>query len=491
MDELVSAWVGDGTTPFQLGLLAVFEAGPFLGPDGVADVERVRREFARRAGGVRVLTRRVVWTRLGEGRPFWAADPAFDPAGHVGACTLPPGTPVADWAAVHVVRPLDLARPLWRAEVAGGLPGGRFAVLVVLHHLCVDGRAGVAVLGALLDPRPDAGARPAPARAVAALPTHPEIVRERLGELLAALRARAPRPEKRVPRRATWGTMRAAMADFGDPVNIACLPRVIRPGRRLAVVHRPLQAVRDDGHRLGVTVNDLLLAAVTGGVRELLLRHGECADGMVLRATVPAATDRPGQVTGMFVADLPVGEADPLRRLASIARTSGLRKRRLREADSDLTGVLGLPVPLLRPFLQHSRRWGSRRIMLSVADVVGPPEPLWLAGARLEKAVPIPPLSPLVPLSVAALSYAGDLAVCVAATRAVEDLDVIARGMNRAFTDLSAAAPQRRTDAASPGMPQLAPVRPVDVSDVRLWRPRPRRSQGHGADVDVVPDSAR
>ncbi|HZB20923.1 MAG TPA: wax ester/triacylglycerol synthase domain-containing protein, partial [Blastococcus sp.] len=83
MDELVNAWVADRCTPFQIALLGVFDATPFLGTDGTLDVPRIRVELAARAHRVEALGRRVVWTRPGEGRPVWAADPAFDPARHV------------------------------------------------------------------------------------------------------------------------------------------------------------------------------------------------------------------------------------------------------------------------------------------------------------------------------------------------------------------------------------------------------------------------
>src|SRR3954466_3206684 len=75
MDELVNAWVGDRFTPFQIALLGVFDAAPFLRSDGTLDVLRIRRELAVRAGHVEALGRRVVWTRFGEGMPVWAPDP--------------------------------------------------------------------------------------------------------------------------------------------------------------------------------------------------------------------------------------------------------------------------------------------------------------------------------------------------------------------------------------------------------------------------------
>src|SRR4051812_31562913 len=99
MDELVNAWVGDSSTPFQIALLGIFDASPFLRPDGSVDVPRIRSELTARARLVAPLGRRVVWTHLGEGRPVWAADPSFDPAAHVESTTLPPGTDLASHTA--------------------------------------------------------------------------------------------------------------------------------------------------------------------------------------------------------------------------------------------------------------------------------------------------------------------------------------------------------------------------------------------------------
>jgi hypothetical protein len=86
------------------------------------------------------------------------------------------------------------------------------------------------------------------------------------------------------------------------------------------------------------------------------------------------------------------------------------------------------------------RRFGGTRVNLFVTDVPGPTAPLWLAGARLLEAVPVAPLVQHVGLGVAALSYAGELAVSVHADGSVTDLDVLARGMTDAFAAYRRAA---------------------------------------------------
>src|SRR5689334_14587572 len=143
-DQLAFTW---GKVPLQIGLLGIFDAGPFLRADGGIDLEAVGRELAARAATVPELRRRVLWTRPGEGRPIWVADPAFDPAAHV-TVTATVARDLPSWAATEAAWPLDRERPLWRAVVVGPLPGHRFGVLVVLSHVLADGLAGVSLLGA-------------------------------------------------------------------------------------------------------------------------------------------------------------------------------------------------------------------------------------------------------------------------------------------------------------------------------------------------------
>ena len=398
-------------------------------------MERLRLDLAGRARGVADLRRRVLWTRHCEGRPLWVEDPVFDAARYVVSTSLPPGEDLASWAANRCVRPLDLDRPPWRADIVDGIPGGRFAVLIVVHHILADGLAGMRIAGSLLDSSPDAMPGRGSSPAVLPLPSHRELVMDRLAGARASRRRAAPigRPSREGGRHPMAG-FRDAMEGFRVPLPATSLPRRVGPERRMSVVTEQLPEVRRAGHLLGVTVNDLVLAVVTDGLRDLLLGRGEMFDGLFLRTTVPVATGDAGQAMGVMVVDLPVAEPDPLRRLAWINHATTTRKAQLRATGGDVTDILHLPLPLVRAFVRWGRRIGSSRINLSVSNVPGPAAPLWFAGARLLEAVPVAPLVPLVPISVAALSYAGWLAVAVNADAAIADLDLAAAGMTRSFS---------------------------------------------------------
>lgn len=437
IDELANAWVGDASTPFQLGLLGLFDAGPWSRADGAIDIEGVALELTARARCVDELRRRVLWTRPWEGRALWVEDPRFDPARHIEHVTLGATDDLTTWAANRCVDPLDLHAPLWRAVLVDGLPEGRFAVLLVVHHILIDGLAGVRLAGSLFDPSRDAVPSDVPAQLAPPLPSHGDLVRDQLRTLRAPHRRRHP-PD--APRGHPMAGFRHAMEGFRAPLPSTSLPRRVGPRRRAVSTTEPLETIKRTGHALGATVNDLVLAMVTDGLRELLSGRGELERSLFLRTTVPVATGRTGQAMGMLVVDLPVGEPNPRQRLALITRTTTAGKARLRATGDDVTAMLHVPVPLMRPLVRWGRRLGSSRINLSVSNVPGPDTDVWLAGARMQRAVPIAPLVPLVPLSAAALSYAGSMTISINADTAVTDLAVIAPAMKRSLRRYQALA---------------------------------------------------
>jgi WS/DGAT/MGAT family acyltransferase len=416
-------WVDEPVAPFQIALAGVFDATPFVRGDGTVDADHVRAELVRRARRVPRLRRRVIWTRFGRGRPYWADDASFDPEQHITCALLPEGSTFSDWCAQQVVRPLDRTRPLWRAVVVSGLAGTRFGVLIVVHHAVADGLTGVALAAALLDPSPQQRLAEPPAPAPAGV--QPPPTGQASGSVVHA-------PQSIVDRaRYAWRQLADAAGDLRARAPVTSLSRPIGPARRLAVVRLPLQDLQATGHRLGVTVNDLLLAAVTGGLRDLLAGRGDDLSGLVLRASVPVGSRTAGQPDGILLLGLPVGDPEPLSRLAAIHRTTTELKSRLQAGGGDVLDVLHLPTPVARLAVRWMRRIAGRGINLFVTNVPGPAQPLELAGARLLEAVPVAPLVRGVPLGIAALSYAGTLHVSVNADGAIGDLDVLTDGIER------------------------------------------------------------
>jgi len=184
----------------------------------------------------------------------------------------------------------------------------------------------------------------------------------------------------------------------------------------------------------------VLLAAIAGGLRALLISRGEPVDGVVLGIYVAVSLHQgqPAQARGNLISQmavpLPVGVADPAARLRRIAAATAERKARSRPSLGSLPhrGIVG------RLFLRLVTR---QHVNVMSADLPGPEVPLYFAGARLLEVFPMVQLLGRNSLAVGALSYAGGFDVMAVADRdAYPDLQVFARGAEEELKALTAAA---------------------------------------------------
>jgi hypothetical protein len=186
----------------------------------------------------------------------------------------------------------------------------------------------------------------------------------------------------------------------------------------------------------------VLLTAVSSGYADLLRSRGEPTDGVVMRAFVPVSLhqEQPGGARGNVDAGmqvpLPIGERDDVRRLELIAAATAERKKKSRPpAGSVFRSVL-----LQRAFLRLMPR--QRFMNAYVANVPGPPIPLYLAGAPLLEIFPIVPLTANISIGVGALSYAGQFNVTVVADRDIcPDLEVFGEGVRRSLDAFNHSVP--------------------------------------------------
>jgi hypothetical protein len=222
--------------------------------------------------------------------------------------------------------------------------------------------------------------------------------------------------------------------------------RVIGQDRTLAVLRSSLETVKEIAHEHGATVNDVLLTVIGGGLRGLLSSRGEPVDGVTLPIYVPISlrhggSDRDGgNLISQMVIPLPVGVADPGRRLQEIAVETTGRKAIGRPSLGAMFHSRLLRGPMLKLIVRQ-------RVNVVSADLSGPPAPLYFAGAELIEAFPLVNLLGTESLGVGALSYAGQFNVMVVAdAEAYPDLDVFAE---RARDDLRALAERPRTTSAA------------------------------------------
>ena len=428
----------------DIGGLAVLDGTGLLDRDGRVRIETVRRHLEPRLHAIPRFRQLLVRPRLGLGWPLWVDAPSFDIADHVRVHAVDP--PGGEAQLLHACeelsrRRLDPARPLWELWLLPGLPERRVGALVRLHHALADGAAAMATFGALLDPTSEAPTPVEPPWTPRPVPTAGALLldnlrrrRQELGRGWSSLAH--PGRTLRVARRAlpAW---REVLTD--KPAPRTSLNRPVGAGRRLAVVRGRLDLTKQIAHAHGAKVNDVVLAAVAGGLRELLGGRGEDVRGLVQRAmvTISEHTEQPGQARGnkpgWMMVPLPLGEPDPIRRLELIAAETTARKQKPRpEAGS---GIFR--------FIAGQRAWyrmfpRQRSVNLVVTNAPGPPVPLYLAGAKLLELFPMMPTMGNLTLVVAVASYTGQLNLTAVGDQAgCPDLEVFALGVGRAFDELA------------------------------------------------------
>jgi WS/DGAT/MGAT family acyltransferase len=195
----------------------------------------------------------------------------------------------------------------------------------------------------------------------------------------------------------------------------------------------------------GVTINDVVLAAITRGFRDLLDERHQLTDRMVVRSLVPVSVrgaDEAGAVTNRVsavLANLPVSEPDPLRRLSLIQREmDGLKHTHQAASATILTGLLGLAVPAWLAFgTKVAFRTPQLLVQTVTTNVPGPRCPLYVLGRRLTALHPYVPIGDSVRISVAILSYVDTVSFGVTADYdSSVDLNVFTEGIECGLAEL-------------------------------------------------------
>jgi WS/DGAT/MGAT family acyltransferase len=361
------------------------------------------------------------------GGVFWEDDPHFDIDLHLHHLALPaPGDREAlqELVADLMAEPLDRAKPLWHVYLIDGYGDG-CAVYVRMHHCIADGIALARVMLSLTDSEPDAGIAP------------PEPEGENgsgIGSMLHAGRAAAgalvhegmemalhPRAELRhvVDLAETDARALAHVFLAGSDADTP-LKGELGVARRVAWSEPlPLETIKTIAHANDATVNDVLVAAMTGALREYLKAREALVDQ--IRAFVPfnlRPLDRPlppalGNKFGLVFLPLPVG-----------ARTAAARLRKVKEHMDEIKGspegviaygmleVMGhTPVQVESAILDLFSAKGTAVI----TNVPGPGEPVYLAGTPVSAVAVWAPTSGSVSMSVSIFSYNGEVTVGVMA----------------------------------------------------------------------------
>ncbi|MEX0427563.1 wax ester/triacylglycerol synthase family O-acyltransferase [Nocardioides sp. DS6] len=386
--------------------------------------------------------------------PVWVDDDRFDLEYHVRRSAVPrPGglDQLRDLVARIVSRPLDRSRPLWEMYVVEGLADGRVAVLSKAHQALVDGVDTVDLGQLLLDVNPSSATLGVddwrPRRA-----TRPGLILGAVRDTLTGVDTIAQTV------RGVGGSLAGRVAGpgaFGALLQ-AVLPR--RPERATPLTGRlsqqrrvvALETALDDYRRIrgahGGTVNDVILAVVTGGLRGWLMTRAESLGGLrQIAAVVPVsvidedleATAMGTQIAPHFV-ELPVGEGSPVVRLHQVSYSFEKHRETGRAVAADrLAGITGFAPVTFHAMGSRVAAEASGDVLLSVCNVPGPQTPRYAAGARLVASYPFHPLEPGHALAIGVTSY--DKKVCFGITAdrdLVPDADVIGQCLREALDEL-------------------------------------------------------
>jgi diacylglycerol O-acyltransferase / wax synthase len=414
---------------------------------------------------------RLAHTPLDRGRPVWIDDAAFRLEYHVRHVALPePGD--RDELLTLLSRifstQLDRRRPLWEVWFVEGLAGGGFAFIFKTHHAVIDGIAGVDLATVIFDlesegesePPPESGWRPGRRPGLLELFAlgAARDARDGVGLVSGALAA-AVHPQRAVRRlldavggvgEIVWAALNPAP---GTPLNVP-----IGPHRRFVTVAGRLEDFKTIKNAFGGTVNDVVLAVVTGALRDFLQSRGVRTDGLELRALVPVslrgATAGGGGVIGNQLAamraTLPVHIADPLARLEAVrVSMAGIKESRQALGAEVLAGVQNFAPPTV--LAQASRiNFSTRLFNLLVTNVPGPQVPLYVLGREIREVYPVAFLPRDHALAVAIMSYNGQMNFgLLADSEALPELEQLAGWLSDAveeLVELARTAPRERDD---------------------------------------------
>jgi diacylglycerol O-acyltransferase / wax synthase len=436
----------------HVGAVLIFE-GPPPRYEDFLDHVRSRLDLVPR------FRQKLVFPPFEAGRPLWVDDPAFNLSYHVRHTALPsPGSEgqLRRLTGRIFSQALDRSKPLWEMWLVQGLERNRFALLSKTHHALVDGVAGVDISTVLFDvqpvpepaeeerewvPNPEPSTVQLVARGVADLAAvplkaaerltnavqHPEAAARRVGEGLEALSEVA------------W--------NFANPAPDVPLNVEIGTHRRFIWARSELATFKRIKDALGGTVNDVVLAVVTGALRKWLDRRGIRTEGLELRALVPVsirAEDERGQLGNRIAAmrgPLPVYVEDPVRRLQVVREAMGELKQSKQALGAEVISRFNdfAPPTLLA---QASRiNFSTRLFNLIVTNVPGPQIPLYVLGRELEEVFPVAFLPQNHTLAIAIMSYNGRINFGLLADYdAMEDVEIISEGISESLEELLEAA---------------------------------------------------
>jgi len=453
--------------------------------------------------------------------PVWVDDEHFDLTFHVRRSALPrPGTlsQLRELVGRVMARRLDTSRPLWEMYLVEGLEDDRLALLAKSHLCLVDGIDTVEIGQVLLDttarphaipgtgtdddswhPVPEPSSLELIAGALLESAQDPAIAIENVrGAVTSALGVAVAVGEAMGGIGGALGELASDALRGRRPSSDSPLTGLVSEQRRFATISASLtdlKAVRQKHHH---TINDVVLAMITGGLRSWLLTRGESiSSGGSLTALVPmSVTEDDGEPTSLgsqvapHLQRLPIGEPNPLMRLHQVAYDTQAHKDSGRAVGArSLADIAGFaPTTLHALGVRTSTEVMRRQHDLVITNVPGPQVPLFAAGAQLVASYPVLPLSAGHLLAIGVTSYDGEVFVGLTADRdAISDLDVLAQCVLDALDELRDTT-VRATSVRQPTRKAPTAARRTAAKKSAAQRAAAKKTQAHKSPADSAPE---
>ncbi|HYX58874.1 MAG TPA: wax ester/triacylglycerol synthase family O-acyltransferase [Streptosporangiaceae bacterium] len=458
----VDAEDADPNTSMAIASIAVFE-GP------APSHEEVLAHLARRVPLVPRYRHKLRTVPLRLGRPVWVDDPDFDLRYHVRRTALPaPGgdRQLADLMARVMSQRLDRDHPLWEYWLVEGLAGGRWALISKVHHCMVDGVSGTDLYRVIFDSSPEPPPELSPGLSLSTVDDRPVSAEPPAVALAAqaaldavvlparevlALSGAAADPAGAVRQATDMARAITKLAPAAWPTARSSLSGHIGRQRRYTWARASLDDVKTIKRQLGGTVNDVVLAAISGGFRTLLLARGEQPGPHMVRSLVPVSVRAPGEENvyenqvSAVLADLPVHVADPVARLAAVqAELQTLKTAKEAMVGEALTS-LGryTPFPFASWWVRLAFGLPQRDIVTVTTNVPGPRQPLYGMGRQILEIIPYVPIATTLRTGISIFTYCDHVTFGITGDFAANpDVDVLAHGIEQGVAELLKAAGQ-------------------------------------------------
>jgi diacylglycerol O-acyltransferase len=441
--------------PMHVAATQIYEAGPLRKPDGGIDSTAFKRAVESILHLIPRYRQKLKWIPY-EYRPVWIDDRRFNLDYHIRHTSLPrPGSDaqLKQLAGRIKAQQLDRTKPLWEFWVVEGLDQDRFAVISKVHHCMIDGQSGAELLQVMMSPTPDHDLREAPPYIPRPAPSGIELWLDQWAHRfrlpLDALRTLRDFGSQAPDLQREFVTRVNALAELvGYAIRSASdtpLNGRIGPHRRVDWLSMPLDEVKAVRRVFGCSVNDVVLATVTGAVRAYLIRRRVNPDHLDFRVSAPVSVRRDeergtlGNRVSSWILRLPIRETDPFKRVEAIRRVT----QKLKTSQQALGVEMLMAAAEWAPaqLLSLGSRATSGPINMIVTNVPGPQVPLYMLGARLLEMFPQVPLLENTGLGVALFSYDGRLFWGFNADPdLVTDLSAFVKAIEISFHELKAGA---------------------------------------------------